>query len=119
MWKHGTVSCARNFARWFTVPGTQRAQCRVIVGTHQRDGYRVENVMFQSRPNFWVTGNPYVPLKGTAPFLGVISPCSHYPLSRMKPEYQAVYINMVKAGFVVLAYDPVGQGERSSRPNKG
>ena len=30
----------------------------------------------------------------------------------MYPEYQFVYINMVHAGFVVLAYDPIGQGER-------
>jgi len=84
----------------------------VVVATHQRDGYRVENVMFQSRPNFWVTGNLYVPSSGGPAFPGVISPCGHYPLSRMEPEYQAVYINMVKAGFVVLAYDPIGQGER-------
>ena len=62
--------------------------------------------MFQSRPNFWVTGNLYIPLTGGGPFPGVISPCGHYPLSRMEPEYQSVYINMVKAGFVVLAYDP-------------
>jgi cephalosporin-C deacetylase-like acetyl esterase len=84
----------------------------VIVAKHERADYRVENVMFQSRPNFMVTGNLYIPTQGTGPFPGVISPCGHYPLSRMEPEYQAVYINMVKAGFVVLAYDPIGQGER-------
>ena len=84
----------------------------LVTAKHDRDGYRVENVMFQSRPNFWVTGNLYIPTNAAGPFAGVISPCGHYPLSRMEPEYQAVYINLVKAGFVVLAYDPVGQGER-------
>jgi cephalosporin-C deacetylase-like acetyl esterase len=83
----------------------------VVVATHARDGYRVENVMFQSRPNFWVTGNLYVP-DGPGPFPGVISPCGHYNLARMEPEYQAVYSDLVKAGFVVMAYDPIGQGER-------
>jgi cephalosporin-C deacetylase-like acetyl esterase len=67
--------------------------------------------MFESRPNFWVTGNLYVP-SGKGPFPGVISPCGHYQLGRMDPEYQFAYLNMVKAGFVVLAYDPIGQGER-------
>jgi cephalosporin-C deacetylase-like acetyl esterase len=84
----------------------------VVAGKFERADYRVENVMFQSRPNFWVTGNLYIPTKGNGPFAGVISPCGHYPLSRMEPEFQSVYINMVKAGFVVLAYDPIGQGER-------
>ena len=68
--------------------------------------------MFQSRPNFWVTGNLYVPATGTGPFPGIISPCGHYQLARMEPEYQFAYMNLVRAGFVVLAYDPVGQGER-------
>jgi cephalosporin-C deacetylase-like acetyl esterase len=84
----------------------------VVTAKHDRAGYRVENMMFQSRPDFWVTGNLYVPTDSAGPFAGVISPCGHYPLSRMEPEYQAVYINLVKAGFVVLAYDPIGQGER-------
>ena len=82
-----------------------------MVRTHQREGYRVENVMFQSRPNFWVTGNLYVP-EGTGPFPALISPCGHYPLARMQPDYQFVYLNLVHSGFVVLAYDPIGQGER-------
>ena len=83
----------------------------VVVRTHQRKGYRVENVMYQSRPNFWVTGNLYIP-EGTGPFPALISPCGHYPLARMQPDYQFVYLNLVHSGFVVLAYDPIGQGER-------
>ena len=84
----------------------------VVTATHQREGYRIENVMFQSRPNFWVTGNLYVPTRGEGPFPAVISPCGHYALARMDPEYQFAYLNMVHSGFVVLAYDPIGQGER-------
>ena len=84
----------------------------VVVGTFRRDGYRVENVMFESRPNFFVTGNLYIPTTGSGHFPAVISPCGHYPLARMQPDYQFVYLNLVKAGFVVLAYDPIGQGER-------
>ena len=82
-----------------------------VVHTPERDGYRVENLMFQSLPDFWVTGNLYIPA-GRPPFPAVISPCGHYPIARMEPEYQEAYLNMVKAGFMVLAYDPVGQGER-------
>lgn len=83
----------------------------VVVRTAQRKGYRVENVMYQSRPNFWVTGNLYVP-EGAGPFPAVLSPCGHYPLARMYPDYQFVYMDLVLNGFVVLAYDPIGQGER-------
>jgi cephalosporin-C deacetylase-like acetyl esterase len=84
----------------------------VTVRVMERDGYRIENVMFQSRPDFWVTGNLYVPTSGNGPFPGIISPCGHYPLARMIPQYQSVYLNLVKSGFVVLGYDPIGQGER-------
>ena len=82
------------------------------VAVHQRDGYRIENVMFQSRPNFWVTASLYIPASANARCPGVISPCGHYPLARMDPEYQCAYVDLVKAGFAVLAYDPIGQGER-------
>ena len=77
----------------------------------ERPGYRVENVMFQSRPNFWVTGNLYIPA-GTGRMPAIISPCGHYPLARMLPQYQLAYQHLVKSGFIVLAFDPIGQGER-------
>jgi cephalosporin-C deacetylase-like acetyl esterase len=86
--------------------------CATTVKAAQKDGYRVENVMFCSRPDFWVTGNLYLPTSGLGPFPGIISPCGHYPLARMIPAYQSAYISLVKSGFVVLAYDPIGQGER-------
>lgn len=78
----------------------------------ERSGYRIENVMFQSRPDFWVTGNLYVPAPGGRRLPAIISPCGHYPLARMVPQYQFAYQSLVKSGFVVFAYDPIGQGER-------
>src|SRR5512139_3809925 len=82
-----------------------------VVRVTELNGYRIENVLFESRPDFLVTGNLYVPAGG-GPFPGIISPCGHYQLARMQPDYQAVYLNLVRNGFVVLAYDPIGQGER-------
>ncbi|MEO6828526.1 MAG: hypothetical protein ABI164_01855, partial [Acidobacteriaceae bacterium] len=84
----------------------------VVVKTMERDGYRVENVMFQSRPDFWVTGNLYIPTVGHGPFPGILSPCGHEKLARMMSGYQSAYLTLVKSGFVVLAYDPIGEGER-------
>lgn len=93
------------------LPQKQQLDAR-IVKTTQRDGYRVENVMFLSRPEFWVTGNLYLPTAGKGRFPAIISPCGHYPLARMTPQYQSAYISLAKSGFVVLSYDPIGQGER-------
>lgn len=84
----------------------------VVVKVIERPGYRIENVMIQSRPNFWVTGNLYIPTSGAKKFPAIISPCGHYPLARMVTQYQYAYLNLVKNGFVVFGYDPIGQGER-------
>ncbi|HEV2248847.1 MAG TPA: alpha/beta hydrolase family protein, partial [Terriglobia bacterium] len=78
----------------------------------KRDGYSIEVLMFQSRPDFWVTASLYVPSGTRGPFPGIISPCGHYGIGRLIPTYQTAYLNLVKNGFVVLAYDPIGQGER-------
>jgi cephalosporin-C deacetylase-like acetyl esterase len=83
----------------------------------EKNGYRIENVLFCSRPDFWVTANLYVPTTGKGPFPAILSPCGHYPLARMLPQYQSAYISLVRSGFVVLAYDPIGQGEREQYRN--
>ncbi|MGP8244849.1 MAG: alpha/beta hydrolase [Bryobacteraceae bacterium] len=83
-----------------------------VTKTTEREGYRIENVMYQSRADFWITANLYVPTRGTGPYPGVLSPCGHYDLGRCYPDYQLAYRNMVENGFVVLAFDPIGEGER-------
>ena len=83
-----------------------------VVRVHDREGYRIESVMFQSRPGFWVTASLYVPTFNKGPFPGIISPCGHTTDARFYPPYQFMYLGLVKEGFVVLAYDPIGQGER-------
>ena len=99
----------------------KNALAGVTTSTFERDGYRVENVRFQSRPDFWVTGNLYLPTSGAGPFPAVISPSGHYDEAGRVPSYQLSHMLMVKNGFAVLAYDPIGQGERRYfwDPSKG
>jgi len=85
-----------------------------ITGVIQRDGYSIEKIIFESRPNFFVTGILFIPdnLKGKAP---AILYCSGHSSTRQafrSPVYQRVCINFVKKGFIVFAYDPIDQGER-------
>jgi len=82
-----------------------------IAGTLQRDGYRVEKVIFESRPDHHVTANLYVP-EGKPPFPGVLVPCGHSDNGKAYEGYQRACILLAKNGMAVLCYDPIGQGER-------
>ncbi len=83
-----------------------------ITGRMQREDYHVEKLIYESQPGFYVTAALFIPenLKGKAP--AVIYCSGHTEDGFRSPVYQRVIINLVKKGFVVLAYDPLGQGER-------
>ncbi len=49
-----------------------------VTGGLQGDGYRVENVVFESRSGFWVTANLYSPAKPTNSMPGIILCHSHH-----------------------------------------
>ena len=83
-----------------------------ITGGFQRDGYRVENLVFESQPGFYVTANVYVPA-GQGPFPAVVGVAGHSATGKAIATYQMAWIGMVKRGFLVIAFDPAGQGERS------
>ncbi len=91
-----------------------------VTGTLKAEGYRIEKLVYETRPDHYVPANLYVP-DGKGPFPGVIFPLGHYGFPRGAEEYQRFCILMAKNGFVVLTYDPVGQGERFQliRPNAG
>ncbi|MBI1314814.1 hypothetical protein GC176_26260 [bacterium] len=82
-----------------------------VVKRLQGDGYRVENVIFESRPQHHVTANLYLP-EGDGPFPGVIVPCGHSHNGKAADGYQRVSILLAKHGMAALCYDPIGQGER-------
>lgn len=82
-----------------------------VAGTVKGDGFRVEKVIYESRPQHHVTGALYIP-EGKGPFPGVLVPCGHSDKGKAEEAYQRVSILLAKNGFVVLCYDPIGQGER-------
>jgi cephalosporin-C deacetylase-like acetyl esterase len=82
-----------------------------VVGTLPRDGYRVEKVIFESRPNHHVTANLYVPDR-KPPFPGVLLPCGHSDNGKAYASYQRMAILLARNGMAVFCFDPIGQGER-------
>lgn len=84
-----------------------------VTGGFARDGYRVENVIFESQPGFRVTANLYLPTVGKAPYPAVLGVAGHSANGKASATYQSAFIGFVKQGFAVLAFDPPGQGERS------
>ena len=80
-----------------------------ITGEIKADGYTIEKVLFQSLPNFYVTGDLYRPNKpGRYP--AILFQSGH--TQEGKPEPQRAAANLALKGFVVFATDPIGQGER-------
>jgi cephalosporin-C deacetylase-like acetyl esterase len=83
----------------------------VTTAALDRDGHRVEKVIFASRPGFHVTGLLFLP-RGKGPFPGVIVPCGHSANGKGEEKYQRACIALAKQGMVAFCYDPLGQGER-------
>ncbi|MCA9031559.1 MAG: hypothetical protein KDA66_12175, partial [Planctomycetaceae bacterium] len=78
----------------------------------EEDGYRIENVIFDSRPHHRITANLYLP-KGKGPFAGVVVASGHSRTAKTADYNQRFALMMVRNGMAALCFDPIGQGERS------
>jgi cephalosporin-C deacetylase-like acetyl esterase len=83
-----------------------------VVGEIVRQGYVVRKVIFESLPELYVTANLYVPTEGKPPFPAVLGPLGHSTNGKAYAVYQHLFIGLAKRGYVVLTWDPQGQGER-------
>jgi cephalosporin-C deacetylase-like acetyl esterase len=83
-----------------------------VVGILDREGYRVEKVIFESQPNFYVTGSLYVPKTGNPSYPGVLFPLGHEQGSKAYVGWQQMLGTLARRGYVAFAWDPIGQGER-------
>jgi dienelactone hydrolase len=78
----------------------------------ERDAYRIENVIFESRPGFLVSANLYVPKGSSSPRPGVVASCGHSVNGKANETYQSFCQGLARLDYVVLIFDPIGQGER-------
>jgi dienelactone hydrolase len=96
------------------LPATRTPLNARVTGTIPMDGYRIEKVLFESLPGLHVTALLYVP-EGPAGVKrpGVLVACGHSPDGKSFRNYQEISGQLARRGYVVLSWDPVGQGERS------
>ena len=82
-----------------------------VTGRIQMDGFTIEKLIFQSLPGVYVTALVYVPDDHSKKHPAVLVPAGH--ASDGKFHYQALSQRLAGRGYVVISWDPVGQGERS------
>jgi dienelactone hydrolase/pimeloyl-ACP methyl ester carboxylesterase len=89
-----------------------------ITGVVERDQYKIEKVIFESRPGFLVTADLYIPQGRSFPLPGVVGTCGHSDTGKAYQAYQGFAQGLARMGYVVLIFDPIGQGERLQYPNE-
>jgi len=82
-----------------------------VTGKIQMDGFSVEKLIFQSLPGVYVTALVYVPDDRSKKHPAVLVPAGHAPDGKF--HYQSLSQRLAARGYVVISWDPVGQGERS------
>ncbi len=84
-----------------------------ITGRLERDGYRVEKIIYESQPRFYVTASLFLPAeKYPSPWPAVVVACGHSNNGKASESYQRICILGAKHGLAMLIVDPVDQGER-------
>lgn len=81
-------------------------------GEISHDDYVIEKIIFESRPEYYVTANLYRPKSTATRRAAVVQSCGHYEEGKAAADYQRACIGLAKKGFIALIFDPMGQGER-------
>jgi cephalosporin-C deacetylase-like acetyl esterase len=90
-----------------------------VVGVIKRASYHIERLVFQSRPDVWVTANLYKPAEVKEKLPAILVVHGHWRGARRDPVVQARCLGLAQLGFVVLAVDAFGAGERFTQPALG
>jgi len=82
-----------------------------ITGKIQMEGFSIEKLIYESLPGVYVTALVYSPDDHSIKHPAVLVPAGH--ATNGKIHYQGLSQRLASRGYVVIAWDPVGQGERS------
>lgn len=80
-----------------------------VVGTIQKQGYRIEKLYYESLPNLYVPANLYIPDGITDPVPAILYVCGH--ARTQKVNYQAHPRKFAQLGFVCLIIETIQWGE--------
>lgn len=81
-----------------------------VTQVHQREGFRIECLAYESLPGLWVVGNLYVP-DGKGPHPGILYGCGHSDMQKIRDNYQSQGRRFAQLGFVTLVVDTIQLGE--------
>jgi cephalosporin-C deacetylase-like acetyl esterase len=84
-----------------------------VIGAIERDGYRIEKIIFESQPRLYLTANLYLPTRGAPPYPAILYPLGHEPGGKSYPVWQQMLGSLARKGYAALTWDPLGQGERA------
>ncbi len=87
----------------------------VVTGTVQGTGYKIQNLIFESRPGLLVTANLYSPAEARDAMPGILICHSHHH-PKSQSELQEMGALWARAGCLVLVMDQLGHGERRQHP---
>jgi len=111
-WKRH-IKKIRDFMVQSTGPFPERTPLNPrITGRIEHVDYRVEKILLESRPNFYVSGNLYLPISFEGPRPAVLNVIGHYANGKAAEHVQRRSISQAKKGFVAFTIDGLGQGER-------
>ena len=86
-----------------------------VVRAVEGDGFRILNLVFQSRPGLWVTANLYVPAEPGESMPGLLI-CHAHHTPKEHGELQDMGMMWARAGCLVLVPGMLGHGERRQHP---
>ncbi|MHC4300652.1 MAG: alpha/beta hydrolase family protein [Planctomycetota bacterium] len=109
-WGRHSEFVRKSMAKW-TGPLPERTPLRAcITGRINRDKYTLEKILFESRPNFLVSANLYLPKGSSSRRPAVLNVIGHSPAGKATDKVQRRAIAQAQKGFVALVVDC--QGER-------
>jgi len=85
-----------------------------VTASLDREGYRIEKIVFQTLPGLAVPAHLYSParLHDRAPAILLYPGRTWKTEGKSHRDAQIFSANMARMGFVVFVFDPIGQGER-------
>jgi dienelactone hydrolase len=96
-------------------PQSREARGALVTRELPGEGFKIKNLVYESRPGLVVTANLYVPEPARKSMPGIILAHSHHN-PKTEGELQDMGMTWARAGCYVLVPDALGHGERRQHP---